>query len=143
LPRNISKINSLVKVRKMLEDQRRVELAQLREKEYMAVEKLSSLRTEKKRSQSQLGENKGNTALYLSYLDNLSERLSSQSILIKELRVEIEEARQLLLQSSKSRKVVEKLLDREIKNYMQNMIIQERKHLDEIASIRFMKSNIL
>jgi len=57
--------------------------------------------------------------------------------------VEIEEARQLLLQSSKSRKVVEKLLDREIKNYMQNMIIQERKHLDEITSIRFMKSNIL
>jgi len=127
----------------MLEDQRRVELAQLREKEYMAVEKLSSLRTEKKRSQSQLGKNKGNTALYLLYLDNLSERLSSQSILIKELRVEIEEARQLLLQSSKSRKVVEKLLDREIKNYMQNMIIQERKHLDEITSIRFMKSNIL
>ncbi|MBM3284172.1 hypothetical protein FJY90_08120 [Candidatus Gottesmanbacteria bacterium] len=57
--------------------------------------------------------------------------------------MEIEEARQLLLQSSKSRKVVEKLLDREIKNYMQNMIIQERKHLDEITSIRFMKSNIL
>ena len=141
MPRDISRLNGLVKVRKLLEDQRRVELESLREKEYAAKEKLFHLKSEKRWSQDQLEKNE-KTSLYLSYLDNLSQQSLYQSNLIKELGINIEKARQVLLDAAKSRKMVEKLLSREIKHYRQNMATQERKHLDEIATIRFARDSM-
>jgi len=150
LPRNIARLNALVKIRKLIEDQCRVKLATLREKEYMAKEKLYHLQMEQRWSQDQLQKDKSdiapdekvNTWSYLSYLDTLSQRALHQTKIIKELQLEIEGARQELLDASKSRKMIEKLLNREINHNRQNMAIQERKNLDEIAATRFIRNNI-
>ena len=128
-----------MKYRKAIEDQRRIELAQIREKQYGEEEKMSRLREAQRSCQELLQIQEDGTALSLSCLDALSyEAFSRKKVLLK-LEEEALKARTELLEASKSRKIVEKLRDRELERYQQRMLQAERKFLDEIAMGRFIR----
>ena len=97
------------------------------------------LREAQRSNQRDFQENQGkfrNTALYLSQLEILSQKSLYQRRLLQELEKEAMKAKGELLEASKSRKTVEKLLDRERQQQMQSILKQERKFLDDIAAFR-------
>ncbi len=134
------RLAQLLKYRKSIEDQRRIELALIREKQYGEVEKMSRLREAQISCQEQLQTQKGGTALSLSCLDALSYEVFSRKKLAQKLEEEALKAQEELLEASKSCKIVEKLRDRELERYRQRMLREERKYLDEIATGRYIRT---
>ncbi len=97
------------------------------------------LREAQRANQRNFQENQGkfrNTALYLSQLEILSQKSLYQRKLLQELEKEAMKAKEELLEASKSRKTVEKLLHRERQQQMQSILKHERKFLDDIAAFR-------
>jgi flagellar FliJ protein len=139
LKRNISRLQGIARIRKSIEDQCHVELSIIREKQYIEKGKLYHLREAQRSNQREFQENQGkfrNTALYLSQLEILSQKSLYQRRLLQELEKEAMKAKEELLEASKSRKTVEKLLDRERQQQMQSILKQEGKFLDDIAAFR-------
>ncbi len=139
MTRNISRLQGIARIRKSIEDQHRVELSIIKEKQYTEEGKLSHLREAQRSNQENLQEKQGefrNTALYLSQLEILSQKSLYQRRLLQELEKEAMEAKEELLEASRSRKMIEKLLDRERQQQMQSILKQERKFLDDIAALR-------
>jgi len=66
---------------------------------------------------------------YLIRLDNLQEQLL-QDITVAEMKVE--QAREAFLEASKERKVLDKLKDKQQKEYHKTMLTEETKTLDDI-----------
>lgn len=143
MTRNISRLQGIARIRKSIEDQRRVEMAIIREKQYMQEGKMSHLREAQRSNQKNFQENQGkfrDTALYLSQLEILSQKSFYQRRLLRELEAEAMKAKGELLEASKSRKTIEKLLDRERKQQIRSMLKQECKSLDDIAAFRFIRN---
>jgi len=131
------KFAQLVKYRKSLEDQRRIALAVIEEKQYREKEKLFHLRESQRAYQELLGQD--GASVYLGTLDSLAHEALTCRRVLRELQKELLEARNELIESSKARKTIEKLRDREIVRQKQLVARQERKELDEIAAGRFVR----
>ena len=134
------RLAQLLKYRKSIEDQRQIALAMIREKQCREEKKLYDMQSKKRSSQEQLRGRQGETALHLSYLDALSQESISQRRTLRELDDKITEAREELLEESKSCKIVEKLHDRQIEQHKQHILKLERKYLDEVAIGRFVRA---
>jgi flagellar FliJ protein len=135
------RLAQLLKYRKSIEDQRRAILAMIEEKQFRQREKLFHLREAQRDCQRQLQSKQGETSLQISCLEALSHESLSRRKQLQELQTEILKAREELVEASKSRKIVEKLRDRELKRYKESMLQSERKYLDEVAAIRFSRMN--
>ena len=129
----------MLKYRQSIEDQRRIALAMLREKQYREEEKLSRLHEAQRDCQERLQSKDGGTSLQLSCLDALSQETFSRKKILQEMQIEAVEAKEELMGASKSRKIVEKLRDRESERYRQHILQMERKDLDEIAAGLFIR----
>jgi len=149
------RLAQLLKYRKSIEDQRRVALAMIEEKRYSEEEKLFRLREAQRswsielraKSIEQRAESKKLYALCpmpyaLSCLAALSQESFSRRKTLHELQRKILKAKEELLEASKSRKIVEKLRDRDLERLKQSILKQERRHLDEIATGRFIRKLI-
>ena len=131
------RLAQLLKYRRLIEDQKRIALAVIQEKRYREEEKLFRIRESQRVYYEKLQNGRGDTSLHLLSLDALSQESFFQRKILKELNSEILRARGDLLEASKSRKMMERLRDREMERYRQQMLKQERKYLDEVAAIRF------
>ena len=100
---------------------------------------MSRLREAQRDCQEQLQGKDGGTSLQLLCLDALSQEAFSRKKILQELRREALAAQEELIEVSKSRKMVEKLRDRDLERYRQRMLQVERKDLDEIAAGRFIR----
>lgn len=135
------RLAQLLKYRRSIEDQKRIALAVIQEKRYREEEKLFRIRESQRIYYEKLQNGRGDTSLHLLSLDALSQESFFQRKILKELNSEILRARGDLLEASKSRKMMERLRDREMERYRQQMLKQERKYLDEVAAIRFVRRN--
>ena len=135
------RLAQLLKYRKSIEDQQRIALAMIEEKQYRQEEKLFQLREAQRACQNQLHCEQGETSLHMAYLEALSQESFSRRKAIEEIQTEILEAKEELLEASKSRKIVEKLRDKERERHKQSILQEERKSLDEIAAVRFIRAN--
>ena len=133
-------LETLLKYRKSIEDQYRTELASLREKELVEEEKLFDIREIQRISQKNLqGKMKG----HLLSLEELSRQSVIQRTILNDLNNEIAEKREQLIDTSKSRKIIEKLREKKFDEYKQSLNIQENKDIDETVTNRFLrKGNI-
>ncbi len=100
---------------------------------------MSHLREAQRSCQGHLQSQDGGTAIQLSCLDALSHEARSRKKILQTLDEEVLKAQEELLEASKSRKIVEKLRDRDIERYKQYLMQEERKYLDEIAAGRIIK----
>ncbi len=102
-----------------MEDQQRMELAMIREKQFGEEEKMSRSREAQRECQKQLQSKDGGSALQLSCLSALSQDVFSRKGTLQELQKEALEAQEELTKVSRSRKIVEKLRDRDFERYRQ------------------------
>ena len=135
-------IETLQKYRKSTEDRRRLELASLREKQFLEEEKLCEIRDAQRILQRNFQDKNGKTKGYLLYLDDLSRQSIVQRKAIIELSEKVIEARDNLVEASKSKKIIEKLRDQKYEQYRQYLVKQESKVLDEITTNRFSRKDV-
>ena len=144
-------MDQLLKYRKSIEDQHRIALATIEEKRYREEEKLFRLQEAQRACQRQLqsrqAEQTSNlshagSSLHISCLEALSQESYIQKKTLLELSEKAQKAREELIEASKSRKIVEKLHNKELERYKQNILEQERKYLDEIAANRFVRNGL-
>ena len=135
------RLAQLLKYRRSIEDQKRIALAVIQEKRYREEEKLFRIRESQRIYYEKLQSGQGDTSLHLLSMDALSQESFFQRKILKELDSEILRARRDLLEASKSRKIMERLRDREMERYRKQMLKQERKYLDEVAAIRFVRGS--
>ncbi|MDQ1317304.1 MAG: flagellar protein FliJ [Candidatus Poribacteria bacterium] len=135
-------LETLQKYRKSIEDQRHLELASLREKQFLEEEKLCEIRDAQRTLQRNFQDKSGKTKGYLLYLDDLSRQSIVQRKTISELSEKVIEARDNLVEASKSKKIIEKLRDQKYEQYRQYQVKQESKVLDEIATNRFSRKDL-
>ena len=67
---------------------------------------------------------------YLLRLDNTKEQLLKEAAMAE---LKVEEARNVFIEASRERKVLDKLKDKRQKEYRKEMIVQETKILDDIS----------
>lgn len=74
--------------------------------------------------------------LYMDYIEQLSNDIESQSILVNKSAKAVEQKRQDLIAVMKKHKTLKRLKYREMLAYQRKLMHNERKLMDELASIR-------
>ncbi|MBD3182255.1 hypothetical protein GF312_08185 [Candidatus Poribacteria bacterium] len=140
--KNKFRLAKLIKYRKSLEDQKRIALAAVEEKLQKAKEELYYLRETQELCHESLNKTPEDARILLMCLNSSALRAFKQRKVIKNIDKEILDAKEELAEASKSRKIVEKLKDRHQQRLEKKFIKQERKYLDEVASIRYLRNKI-
>ena len=136
------RLAQLLKYRQSIEDQRRIALAEIKGKQYAEEEKMFRLHEAQRDCQKSLSSQDGTTSIQLSCLNALSHRAFSRKKVLQELQRHALEAQKELVEASRSRKMLEKLRDREFERYRQRILKAERNFLDEIAAGRFIRMTL-
>lgn len=137
-------LESVLNYRKVIEEQRERTFSLALQALYREEEKLRSIENtiENKRkelfyleSQSVTGEVLLSYERYFAYLD---ERKINQRTIINFKKKELEEKRQELIESTKDRKLIDRLREKDLRRYMDFVNHREQVYLDEIATTRFL-----
>jgi flagellar FliJ protein len=136
-------LESVLNHRKLVEENLQKELAVLRlslvderEKLRKYKESRSKLLEELKRKQEE-GTTISDVFLYLPFIEQLSKDIEKQKKNILELENDVEQKRQDLVGATKKKKTLEKLKDKGLKTYKQEMTKNEQEFLNEVAVNRF------
>lgn len=78
-------------------------------------------------------------SLYHSYISHIKDMQGSQKGVIGEAAREAEDKRTELLETVKKRKAIEILKQKKLEEYQADIINKERKELDEVGILRFVK----
>lgn len=70
------------------------------------------------------------------YIQKIEEQIQEQDELIHETNKKLEDARQELIEAQKDRKIMEKLKEKDMTSYRNNIKSAEQKELDEIAVLK-------
>lgn len=129
----------VLKYRRRLEDQARQELYQALEKEAEIFSRCNLIKNELAHLFTSLQEdrNQGTTVDRLTLFENkiviVQEQLQAVEKELESIRETVSQKRQLLVQSSKDRKVLEKLKEQQNASYKKYLDKKEANMLDEIA----------
>ncbi|MCL2130131.1 MAG: flagellar export protein FliJ, partial [Treponema sp.] len=66
-------------------------------------------------------------------LDNLKEQLLKEAAMAE---LKVEEAREIFMEASRERKVLDKLKEKRQKEYRKEMLLEQSKTLDDISIVR-------
>ena len=75
---------------------------------------------------------------YQDYIPVLNEHIEQQCLYTEESRLDMETIRFELIELMKERKILEKLRDRNYKEYMREFLREEQKQIDEMATTGFL-----
>ena len=136
-------LEPVLKHRKLVEENLQKELAVLklslvneREKLQTYKESRSKFLVELHRKQEE-GTTISDVFLYLPFIEQLSKDIEKQKKNVLELENDVEQKRQDLVEATKKKKTLEKLKDKGLKAYKQEMIKNEQKFLNEVAVNQF------
>lgn len=77
--------------------------------------------------------------MYHAYIKKIENDIVFQTQKIQKLKVEIENQRQQLLKATQEKKVFEKLKDKHHEDFVKEIEEEERKMIDELATVRYKK----
>jgi flagellar FliJ protein len=147
------RLEPVVSLRKQVERERKSALALARKDLGRKEARLVNLCEHKDDCQNQMGQemSEGNldvtgNLIYYAYIEKLADDIAAQAIEVKQSREDVETKRDLLLESSKEKKMLEKLKERMKERYIANAKKCEQGSLDETAGkahIRKQKAKIL
>ncbi len=127
-----------------IEKQRMVDLAEAKKMVIQELEELERLRTEDqscrehiKAGGKQKRINPAKMDLIYRYLKKVERDIDAQQGRVSDVQNEMEKKRQILLDASKERKILEKLKDRKRTDYLSDLSKKEQKTLDEISATQF------
>ena len=136
-------LEPVLKHRKLVEENLQKELAVLklllvneREKLQTYKESRSKFLVELQRKQEE-GTTISDVFLYLPFIEQLSKDIEKQNKTVSDLEKDVEQKRQDLVEATKKKKTLEKLKDKGLKAFKQEMIKKEQEFLNEVAVNRF------
>jgi len=136
------KLEALLTHRRHQEEVGQKELAQAQRKLSDEREKLDQKKREKQESLKSLQAKKKESTtvtdilLYMNYIQQLSKEIEDQAMRAHKTAKIVDQKRHELVSIMKKHKTLQKLKNKEQQAYQQKMMQNERKFLDEIASIR-------
>lgn len=141
------KLEALRRYRRFKEEMLQKELAQMqrhRDREIALLAEMIDKRT--MAEQDMIGQQEKRThgprmALYEMYLNRLTEDIKKRRQSVREAEVLCSEKLSALLKAVQERKSIEKLKEKGLKAYIENLNRNEQKFLNEIAINRFVRAN--
>jgi flagellar FliJ protein len=136
------KLEALLTHRRHQEEVGQKELAQAQRKLSDEREKLDQKKREKQESLKSLQAKKKESTtvtdilLYMNYIQQLSKEIENQAMRAHKTAKIVDQKRHELVSIMQKHKTLQKLKNKEQQAYQQKMMQNERKFLDEIASIR-------
>lgn len=135
------RLESVLELRKRVEDQRKKELAHLRELLHKEQDFLKELETKTVEALAGMKEcQKGSVfnieevMRYYRYFTFCRDKIKEQISLIESLIISVEKKREDLVAASKERKILEKLKDNQLQEHKHVMDSWETKIIDELAT---------
>ncbi|MBW2406878.1 MAG: flagellar export protein FliJ [Deltaproteobacteria bacterium] len=136
------KLEALLNYRRHQEEACQKELAQARRRLTDEREKLERKKKEKQESLEKLQVKKkvsttvSDIMLYMNYIQQLSKDIEDQAMLVHKTAKLVDQKRHELVSSMQKHKTLKNLKYKEQQAYQQKLMQDERKLMDEIASIR-------
>jgi flagellar FliJ protein len=136
------KLEALLNYRRHQEEACQKELAQARRRLTDEREKLERKKKEKQESLEKLQVKKkvsttvSDIMLYMNYIQQLSKDIEDQAMLVHKTAKLVDQKRHELVSSIQKHKTLKNLKYKEQQAYQQKLMQDERKLMDEIASIR-------
>ena len=134
----VQKLQRILRIRRLIEKKRQRELALSEEVLLQQTEKLHALqrrRQEVRRRRNQLGRcTASSLSGYYEYDAALEERIRQQTDEVQRCVQERDEKRQQLLEATRQKRMLEKLLERQLETLRLQESRREQKLLDEVAA---------
>ena len=136
------KLEALLTHRRHQEEAGQKELAKVRRKLFDEREKLNRIKREKQKSLEKLQAKKkdsttvSNILLYMNFIQQLSKEIENQALRVHKSTKIVDHKRHELVSIMQKHKTLKKLKDKEQQAYQQKLMQNERKAIDELASIR-------
>ena len=142
------KLQSVLDHRKMIEDNIKKELAEIRQRVIENQEKLELLMQKEMNTAHALeqeqaqGLTSDGVVAYHAYLKNLSQKIIRQRQVIDDVQKEEAVKKEALLEAMKKRQILEKLKEQGLDRYHKDLLKTERAFIDEIAVNQFVRSSM-
>ena len=136
------KLEALLNHRRHQEEVCQKELAQVRRRLFDEREKLERKKREKQESLEKLQAKKKQSTtvsdimLYMNYIQQLSKDIEDQAMHVHKTVKLVDQKRHELISIMQQRKTLQNLKNKEHQAYQQKLMQDERKLMDELASIR-------
>ena len=135
------RLESVVGLKKQKEDERKIALACAREELQQSEENLVNLHQNKRDCQEAFGSKVDcdgvdvpEMLVYYAYLEKLTDEIADGTGAVERSREDVENKRELLLESSREKKALENLKERMKARYLLKMRKAEQADMDETAS---------
>ena len=139
----LKQLDTVLRYRKLLEDQRNAALAEADRVHRRALEQLETISEQRNKSVEELWEKEkkgvsiNEVVTYTPYLKSLKQNEQSQMEITDKASQKVTLARQELIEARKQYKIIEKLKDNLSQEYEEELRTAEQKFLNEIAANRF------
>ncbi|MBI2252365.1 MAG: flagellar export protein FliJ [Armatimonadetes bacterium] len=142
------KLQSILELKQKKEDEEKERLGKLFSKLNQAKIELENLKnkeiqakTELKSKQISGGMDVEELKRYHYHINKLNNAVINQKIKIKEINIEIDKQREILLICAKEKKTYEKLKEKYHQKFIEELDEEERKFIDELATMRYFRTS--
>jgi len=142
------RLEALRQYRTFQEDALQKELAQAQRERDQEIDRFQSLIDKRSRAEESLKQeqekstNGPHMALYDTYLNRLTGEIAEQRLRVSQAEALCNQKIQELLLAMQNRKTIDKLKEKDLQSYLENLNQDEQKFLNEIAINRFARSQI-
>lgn len=143
------RLQSVLDYRASLVDRARLELAALQARLHEAEDTLAALRRAEQDALHELAAAQAAKRLdlaevtrLLEYVDALAEQIAAQRQVVERRRQEADDQQQRVLELAQAARVLEKLRDRQLEEYLQEDARRERAETSEIAAQRHQRLQV-
>lgn len=134
-------LEKVLKYREQLENEAKALAAGLQQKSQALKDRYAQLKQEERLQEQKLAatpfSQSGERWLIDMYIKAIRQDIAQTQTDIAKTDAELEQAKRVLAEKSKDRKIMEKLKEKHFEQYKKEEQLKEQRNLDEIASIRF------
>ncbi|MDA8233844.1 MAG: flagellar export protein FliJ [Clostridia bacterium] len=143
------KLQTSLDLRKRQEDMQKLELAALTKEFQNKLAVLVEMRQQLKQLQDELRYHQGQVIdlsqfkIWQEFVPVMNKKIMVQESLVEESRQAMEQFREVLLETVKARKILEKLMVRYYEEYKREVLREEQKQIDEMATNAYLRNHDL
>ncbi|MDQ7822972.1 MAG: flagellar export protein FliJ [Candidatus Eremiobacteraeota bacterium] len=143
------KLQSVLEIKVKMEDEEKKKLAdlvQLQAREEQVLQHLQHTRQQRilefKEKQGTGGIDVTELQMYAYTIEKLKNDIINQQLRLREIAIKVEEQRQALIKATQEKKIYEKLKEKQQQVFTDEEEYEEKKLIDELATIKFAREKI-
>lgn len=143
------RLQKVMELKEEIEKQRMMELGEAKMVVAQEEQRLHELHQQDKRYRAEIKEKESEEVIdpveidsYYRYLKQLEAAMETQAYRIQQAKVVEEEKRENLLAATKERKILEKLRERKLNDFMIDLARKEQFVLDDLANTSFVRRRL-